>query len=298
MVDLGQLKLGPRRFLDAMRDEITATPYERITVRPLGVTIGAEIEGVDLREPLDDATFAEVERAHRDYKAIFFRDQDITTPQQIAFARRFGELEEHPFLPSREGHDDVVRFEKNDYTVGAENVWHSDVSFRERPALAALLRAREIPPVGGDTLFADMVAAYAGLDDDVKARIDGRVAVHDFAQSYGLYLTPEQLEEKRREFPSVEHPVVRTHPATGKKILYVNAIFTSHIVGMEREESNRLLDILVRQAAVPEYQCRFRWQKNSVAFWDNRAVQHYAVSDYWPAKRVVERVAIIGERPA
>jgi taurine dioxygenase len=292
-----RMKFGPRRFLDEMRRELLARPYSRISVTPVGVTIGAEIGDVDLREPLDEATFAEVERALLDFKVIFFRDQDIDGQQHLAFARRFGELEEHPFLPSADGQVEVVRFAKDDRTVGVENIWHSDVSWRERPALGSVLRAREVPPVGGDTLFSDMVAAYEGLDDDMKQRLEGLRALHDFTQSFGVGMEKERLAEMQARFPAVEHPVVRTHPRTGRKILYVNAIFTSHIVGMPRDESDALLDFLYRQATIPEYQCRFRWQNHSIAFWDNRAVQHYAVNDYWPQPRVMERVAIVGDRP-
>ena len=168
---------------------------------------------------------------------------------------------------------------------------------REVPARGSLLRAIEVPDVGGDTLFADMIAAYEGLDEDVKERIEGLTATHDFSHSFGRMLSAEDLAEKQKEFPAVHHPVVRTHPETGRRILYVNSIFTTQIDGIDPDESQELLELLERQALVPEYQCRFRWEKGSVAFWDNRAVQHYAASDYWPARRVMERVAIIGDRP-
>lgn len=292
-----RMKFGPRRFLDATRRELLAAPYSHVSVTPLGATIGAEIGGVDLREPLTGETFAEVERALLDFKVIFFRDQDLTSRQHLDFARRFGDLEEHPFLPSADGEVEVVRFAKDERTVGVENIWHSDVSWRKVPALGSVLRAREVPAVGGDTLFCDMIAAYEGLDDELKERLQDMRAVHDFSQSFGVGMPKEKLREMQARFPAVEHPVVRTHPRTGRKILYVNAIFTSHIVGLPQEESDALLDFLYRQATIPEYQCRFRWQKNSVAFWDNRSVQHYAVNDYWPQPRVMERVAIVGERP-
>ncbi len=288
---------GPRQFLARMRDEINARPYQRIEVVPQSPTIGAEIRGVDLREPLADDVFAEIERAHLDYKVIVFRDQDLSTEQHLGFARRFGELEEHPFLPPKDGHDEVVRFQKDENVVGVENVWHSDVSWRVSPALGAVLRARDVPAIGGDTLFADMIAAYEGLDDAVKKAIEGRVAVHDFTHSFGLAMPKEELAEQQKKFPAVEHPIVRTHPVTGRKILYVNAIFTSHIKDMERSESDELLRHLYRQAAVPEYQFRLHWQPDTVAFWDNRSVQHYASNDYWPQARVMERVAIVGDRP-
>lgn len=298
MSRVGTLQFGPRECVRHLREQNQRTPYQRIGLRPLSPTIGAEISGVDLAGVIDDKTFAEIERAHLAYKTIFFRDQDITTEQHLAFARRFGELEEHPFLPAKPGYQMIVRFAKDEAVKGVENIWHSDVSWRERPSLGSVLRAVEVPRVGGDTLFSDMVAAYQGLSGKLKARIDGLKAVHDFAQSFGAGLDPKTLAEKRKEFPAVEHPVVRTHPVTGQKSIYVNAIFTSHIVGMDRQESDDLIDTLCRQAMIPEYQCRFRWETNSIAFWDNRAVQHYAASDYWPQPRIMERVTIIGDRPA
>ncbi len=288
--------LGPRDFLHKEQEALERDPYERISLRRLSPTIGAEIEGVDLGS-VDDETFAEIERAHLDYKVVFFRNQDITTEQHLAFARRFGELEEHPFLAAKDGYEKIVRFAKNDAVKGVENLWHSDVTWREVPSLGSVLRAVEVPRVGGDTLFSDMIAAYEGLDDALKTRLEGLRAVHDFTHSFGLAMRPEELAEKRKQFPPAEHPVVRTHPVTGRKALYVNAIFTSHIVGMDPEESDRLLELLYAQAVIPEYQCRFRWEKGSIAFWDNRSVQHYAASDYWPQPRVMERVTIIGDRP-
>jgi taurine dioxygenase len=292
----GGMRPGPRSSLRAESERLAKLRFERFEVRPLGATIGAELHGVDLAK-LDDATFAELHAAWLDYKVVFFRDQRLSAEQQIAFARRFGELEAHPFLEANRDHGEVVRFEKGEDAVGYENLWHSDVSWRERPALASVLRAIEVPARGGDTLFSDMIAAYEALDDDLKERIEGLHAVHDFTHSFGRALDAEALAEKQREYPAVRHPIVRTHPETGRKILYVNAVFVSHIEGVEPEESRYLLDLLCRQATVPEYQCRFRWQENSVALWDNRAVQHYAASDYWPERRVMERVAIIGDRP-
>lgn len=291
------MKPGPRTCVRDERARLAELKFERIGVTPLAPTIGAEIDGVDLAN-LDDETFAEIHEAWLAYKVVFFRDQNIEASEQMGFARRFGELESHPFLPPNATHDEIVRFEKSEQVSGYENLWHSDVSWREVPALGSVLRAIEIPEVGGDTLFTDMVAAYEGLPDDLKARIDGLTATHDFTHSFGLAMKPEELAEKQKEFPAVHHPVVRTHPETGRKILYVNSIFTARIDGVSDEESRALLDTLCSQAMVPEYQCRFRWEKSSVAFWDNRAVQHYAASDYWPNRRVMERVAIIGDRPS
>jgi len=270
--------------------------YEHLELRPLSPTIGAELHGLDLRRELTDAEHAEVHRALLDWKVVFFRDQAITGEQHRAFAARWGELEVHPFLPAGDV-PEVVRFAKDGESKGYENIWHSDVTWREIPALGSVLRALEVPPFGGDTLWADMAAAYDGLPEDVQARIDGMVAVHDFSQSFGQAMDPDELAKMQDQFPAVEHPVVRTHPETGRKTLYVNAIFTSHIVGLDRAESDALLDVLTRQAHVPEYQCRFHWEPDSIAFWDNRATQHYAVSDYYPAVRVMERATIIGDRP-
>jgi taurine dioxygenase len=160
-----------------------------------------------------------------------------------------------------------------------------------------VLLAREVPDVGGDTLFSDMYAAYEGLDENVRESLAGLRAIHDFTRTFGRFMSAEELAKKREEYPPAEHPVVRTHPETGRKGLYVNAAFTSHIVGMERAESDRLLRLLYGQANIPEYQCRFRWRPHSIAFWDNRAVQHYAVSDYFPQRRLMERVTVVGDVP-
>jgi taurine dioxygenase len=293
---LKRLGIGPRALPSSQRRP-EAAPFRRLSLRPLSPSIGAEVSGVDLREPVCDETFAEIRRAFLDWKVIFFRDQDVTAAQHVAFARRFGPLEVHPFLPSAPGCPEVVVFAKDDRTKGVENIWHSDVSWREKPALGAVLRAREVPALGGDTLFADMEAAFEGLPEELKRRVQGLRAVHDFTQTFGALLPPEERARRQAEFPPALHPVVRTHPETGRKLLYVNAIFTSHIVGLEPAEGEELLELLCRQAWVPEYQCRFRWQKDSIAVWDNRAVQHYAASDYHPARRVMERVSIAGDRP-
>ncbi|MCH7706951.1 MAG: TauD/TfdA family dioxygenase [Myxococcales bacterium] len=295
-MDLSGHHFGPRRFLKPHTERLAAKRYENFDVAPLSPVLGAEVRGIDLRE-LDDDTFAELQDAFYAFKVLFFMDQGINTQQHVAFAERWGELEDHPFLPAKEGYDQLVSLAKDEETVGVENQWHSDVSWREVPSLGSVLRAVEVPSVGGDTLFADMSAAYEGLPDDIKQRIDGAVAVHDFTQSFGAMMDAETRVERQKEYPPARHPVVRIHPATGAKILYVNRIFTSHIVGMDAAESEALIERLCRETSVPEYQCRFRWQKNSVAFWDNRAVQHYAVSDYWPAKRIMERATIVGERP-
>jgi taurine dioxygenase len=192
-----------------------------------------------------------------------------------------------------------LQHDRND--KGRENVWHSDVTWRAEPSWGSILRAVEIPPTGGDTLFADMCAAYDGLSRTVKERIEGRKALHSFGylriRMRNRGMDEAEIAAIERQYPPVEHPIVRTHPETGRKLIYVNAAFTRHIVGMERAESDTLLKHLYAQAAVPEYQCRFRWYKNAIAFWDNRACQHYAVSDYWPEVRRMERISLTGDRP-
>jgi len=286
---------GPAR-LQRLGNGMPECAPTRFVVEPRSPAIGAEITGVDLRLPVDNELFEELHRVLLEWKVLFFRDQDISSEQHVRFSRLWGELEVHPFLTQGDA-PEIVRFAKDEKTKAVENVWHSDVSFRALPSMGSVLRALEVPPVGGDTIWVDMTAAYDGLPDDVKRRIDGMFAVHDFAQSYGLAMTPEELAKAREELPPVRHPVVRTHPETGRKILYVNEIFTSHIEGLDPDEGEALLCYLCSQAAVPEYHCRFQWRPNSVALWDNRGTQHYAVSDYWPQRRIMERCAIIGDRP-
>ena len=290
------LNAGPRRQFRRLPEGQHPEPYHLITVTPQTPLIGAEISGIDLCEPVTPEVFAELDRALLEWKVLFFRDQHITGEQHRDFAKLWGELEVHPFLPQGDV-PEIVRFEKGADNVGVENVWHADVTWREKPALGSILRAVEVPPAGGDTVFADMAAAYDCLPAAVKERIEGRTAVHDFTLPFGIGMAPEKLKEMQEKYPAVEHPVVRRHPRTGRQTLFVNAIFTTHIVGMDEQESEELLTVLFKQAAVPEYQVRFKWRPGSIAFWDNRAVQHYAVSDYFPARRVMERAAILGDRP-
>ncbi|HKE12335.1 MAG TPA: TauD/TfdA family dioxygenase [Myxococcota bacterium] len=271
--------------------------YERIRVHPLSPQIGAEIRGLDLAKPLDLSTFEELHRAFLAHQVIFFRGQDITAEQHVAFARLFGELETHPFVAHKPGHPEVMVLRHGPDNRGRENTWHSDVTWRQAPSLGSVLRAVEVPEIGGDTLFANMQAAYLGLGDATQRLLSGLTAIHDFVGVFGRGLAAEALAEMRAKYPPAEHPVVRTHPETGRKGLYVNAAFTTGIKGMTPAESRSLLALLYRQAAIPEYQCRFRWENNAIAFWDNRACQHYAVSDYWPKVRHMERVTIAGDRP-
>ena len=288
---------GPRPYLEERQRMLEPLRWKYFEAKRLSPCLGAELHGIGLGEPLSGDVLEEVRSALLKYRVLFFRDQNLSAEQHLAFARSFGELEEHPFIPSDAPDAEVIRFDKDEKVPGFENVWHSDVSWREVPSLGSVLRAHIVPDIGGDTLFADMVAAYECLNDELKASIEKKKAVNDFTQSFGRLLSPEDLAKQQAKYPAVEHPLVRTHPETGEKSLYANAAFTSHIAGMNRNESDELLQLLFRQSATPEFQCRFKWQKDSIAFWDNRVVQHYAVNDYWPQRRQMDRVTIIGERP-
>ena len=275
---------------------MTITSVPTIVERKLSPQIGAEIHGVDLRKDLSDQTIAQIRDALLRNKVIFFREQDITSEQHIAFARRFGALEIHPATPKGQDHMEVLRISHGPNSRGTENNWHSDVTWRAEPSLGSILRAIELPEAGGDTLFANMEAAYDGLSPKMQEWICSLTAVHDIARVFAkrLKVTAEELHEK---FPPQRHPVVRTHPETGRRSIYVNTGFTSHIEDLSRKESDWLLEHLYSQAARPEYQCRFVWRTNSIAFWDNRASQHYAASDYFPLVRTMERVTVAGDRP-
>jgi len=291
-----RLHFGPRRHIANHRERLDALRFDQFEATPLSPCLGAEIRGIDLTQEISPSVLGELRTALVEFKVIFFRDQPINQEQHSAFASHFGELEVHPFLPSGDT-PNVIRFAKDEVTVGVENNWHSDVSWRQEPSLGSVLRAHEVPEIGGDTLWTDVEAVYEGLPKDLKTEIDSRHAVHDFVNTFGLGLSEEEREKKRKEYPPALHPIVRTHPETKRRCVYVNRIFTSHIDGMRRDESDDLLDLLYREIEVAEYQVRFKWEANSIAFWDNRSTQHLAISDYWPQSRVMERLTIIGDRP-
>lgn len=288
-----------------MKDKFHPDEFESRTlpfeVNRLSPTIGGELLGIDLREDLTSEIKELIYEALLVYKVIFFRDQDLTTDQHIHFSKNFGDLEVHPFAPFKEGYPEVLKITHNEKSPGRENLWHSDVTWRKEPSLGSVLRMLEKPENGGDTLFSDMYAAYDDLSDEVKQRLEGAVAVHDFVGFRKRLIkegkSPKEIEAFNKKFPMPEHPVFRTHPDTGKKVIYVNRAFTQYIKGWEENESKDMLDFLYSRASTPEYQCRFAWENNSIAFWDNRACQHYANSDYWPQIRRVERVTIVGDRP-
>ena len=231
-------RIGPILHLADERRRLAALEWTRFDVERLGATIGAVLHGVDLRGPLDDELIADIRRALHEYKVIFFRDQPLTAEQHVAFARRFGELEIHPFIPSNTGAPELVRFEKSFDVKGYENTWHHDVTWRECPSMGAVLHAVQVPESGGDTLFSDMYAAYDGLTDDQKDFVDTHDAEHDFLMSFGRQVSPDKLSEMRQKYPTVVHPLSATHPATGRRHLYVNPIFTNHIIGVDEDTSD------------------------------------------------------------
>ncbi len=271
--------------------------YESIEVRKLTPTIGAEIFGVELGRQIGNQQFQEIHRALLDNLVIFFRDQTMTLEQHKAFGSRFGKLHVHPNVPQAiEAHPEilVIKADESSKRVAGE-VWHSDVSCDEEPPMGSILHIREVPENGGgDTMFANMYAAYDALSDTMKAFLAGCTAVHASLKSAN-----HQYREKNPEqrFPEAEHPIIRTHPETGRKALFVNRGFTTSIPQLSKTESDALLEMLFRHAEMPKFHCRFKWQPNSVAFWDNRAVQHQALWDYYPQRRFGYRVTVCGGRP-
>ncbi len=267
-----------------------------LTIKPLTATIGAEVTGLDMAEP-SDADVEALWEAWLRWKVLFFRDQHITRDEHRDFGRRFGELEIHPFAPDTDGYPEFVVIESDEQTQYAAAMWHSDVTWRLEPSLGSILRGVVVPPVGGDTCFANAEVAYDRLSDTWKERIEGLVAVHDFTRVFGRGSDPEFLEQKRKEHPPAHHPVVRTHPQTGAKCIYTNRTFVTHIEGVEPSESDKILAKLEQAVQDPSVQCRFRWQTDSFAMWDNRCTQHFATNDFWPETRRVERVTVVGDRP-
>jgi taurine dioxygenase len=272
--------------------------------------IGAQLSNVNLADAaLDDTLFIELHSLLLRHKVLFLRDQDITRADHVAFARRFGELEDHPVAGSDPDHPGLVRIYKDMDTPPDhyENTWHCDATWREKPPMGCVLRCVETPAVGGDTIWASMVAAYEDLPEHVKTQIAGLRARHSIEATFGAKLPIEQRHALKARYPDAEHPVVRTHPETGEKVLFVNG-FTTHFVNFHTPANVRhgqdyapgashLLNYLIGRAAIPDYQVRWRWKKNSVAIWDNRCTQHYAVQDYWPAVRKMERAGIVGDTP-
>jgi len=297
-VEMSGQKMGPITHLHVERERLAALTWQNFDVKRMGATIGAEIRGVDITTDLPQPVIDELRQSLLEYKVIFFRDQPLTPERHVAFAKRFGQLEIHPFIPSNTGVPELVRFEKSFDVKGYENTWHFDVTWRETPSMGAVLHSVKVPECGGDTLFSDMYAAYEGLPESVRDRIDSLDAEHDFVKAFGRQVPDDMKADMRAKYPLVIHPLVARHPETGRQHLFNNPIFMNRVLGVSPEESAELMTLLWRESSNVEYQCRFQWEDDSVAFWDNRACQHYASSDYWPEIRIMERASIIGTRPS
>ena len=289
---------------------MSPTTATRVQVEPLTCALGAELIGVDLGEASrNDALFAEIKALLLKHKVLFLRDQLMSRAEHVAFARRFGELEDHPVAGSDPDNPGLVRIYKSPEAPNDryENSWHTDGTWREKPAMGCVLRCVECPPVGGDTMWANMALAYENLPAPIKTQIAGLRARHSIECTFGAAMPIEKRLALKAQYPDAEHPVVRTHPETGEKVLFVNG-FTTHFTNFHTPDNVRvgqdftqgtsgLLQYLISQAMIPEYQVRWRWQPNTVAIWDNRCTQHYAVMDYPPCHRKMERAGIMGDTP-
>ena len=274
--------------------------YRHIEVAPVAGALGAEIGGVDISRPLPDEIVAEIRQAWLDHLVIFFRGQALTPAQQLEFARRFGEPVEYPQLkglPDFPLITPVVKLEHERVNFGG--IWHSDTSYLETPPMASMLYALEIPPYGGDTLFANQYLAYESLSGELRKRLDPLIGINSSLKADASRTREDRLRAAGVETKILigEHPVVRTHPETGRKALFINVGHTTHFKGMTEEESRPLLEFLFQHQVRPEFTCRFRWEPGSLAFWDNRCAQHNPVNDYHGFRRVMHRVTLAGERP-
>ncbi|MEN4749419.1 taurine dioxygenase [Pseudomonas sp. Ps21-P2] len=274
-----------------------------IDIHPLSPALGAQISGVDLSRDLTDEQRNAIEQALLDHQVLFFRDQPITPQQQARFAANFGDLHIHPIYPNVPEQPEVLILDTAVTDVRDNAIWHTDVTFLPTPALGAVLSAKQVPAYGGDTLWASGIAAFEALSRPMQMLLDGLTATHDFTRSFPLERfgnTAEDLarwEETRRKNPPLSHPVIRTHPVSGRKALFVNDGFTTRINELEAAESEAILKLLLAHGTRPEFTLRWRWQANDVAMWDNRVTQHYAVDDYRPQRRVMHRATILGDAP-
>jgi taurine dioxygenase len=281
---------------------VPAATRNDIKIKKLVPALGAIIEGIDISQEQDDATVATVAQALEDHLVVFFENQNITPLQQRDFAKRFGELYQHPLYPGQDGLPDVMVIEYTAERKGHNDVWHTDVTYIETPPKASLLYAETIPELGGDTIWVNTYLAYEALSEPMRELASKLHAVHDFSQAFGperfaQYGIAERALKAYEDNPPVKHPVVRTNVATGRKALFVNQNFTSHIDGVSKAESKAILDFLYAHLLQPEFQVRWRWSQNAVAFWDNRFTQHYALADYFPNYRRMRRATILGDRP-
>jgi len=274
----------------------------KINLRRIGAYFGAEVTGVDLSRPLDETTVGEIGKAHAEHGVLVFPNQKISSDDLMRFGRYYGELTVHPFSASTEELPELIVYDnKEGDPPGPTDIWHTDETFRECPPMGTALCSKIIPEIGGDTAFASMEAVYEGLSDRLQKFLSGLEAVHDFKPFKTLFEDTEEGREKIRRYerlyPPVTHPVVREHPVTGRKSLFVNQQFTLYIKGMEEDESRAILDMLYRKSLRHEFHYRHRWQPDMLVFWDNCAVQHSALHDYYPQRRLMERVTIAGGRP-
>jgi taurine dioxygenase len=274
-----------------------------IDIHPLSPALGAQISGVDLSRDLTGEQRNVIEQALLDHQVLFFRDQPITPQQQARFAANFGDLHIHPIYPNVPEQPEVLILDTAVTDVRDNAIWHTDVTFLPTPALGAVLSAKQVPAYGGDTLWASGIAAFEALSRPMQMLLEGLTATHDFTRSFPLERfgnTAEDLarwEETRRKNPPLSHPVIRTHPVSGRKALFVNDGFTTRINELEAAESEAILKLLFAHGTRPEFTLRWRWQENDVAMWDNRVTQHYAVDDYRPQRRVMHRATILGDAP-
>lgn len=274
-----------------------------LTLTPLSSALGAQIEGVDLTQPLSLEQRDAIEQALLTHQVIFFKNQSITPQQQARFAANFGDLHIHPIYPNVPEQPEVLVLDTAVTDVRDNAVWHTDVTFLPTPAMGAVLSAKQLPAFGGDTLWASGIAAFEGLSKPLQRLLDGLTATHDFTKSFPLERfgsTPEDFarwDQTRKNNPPLSHPVIRTHPVSRRKSLFVNEGFTTRINELSEAESEAILKLLFAHATRPEYTIRWRWQQNDVAFWDNRVTQHYAVDDYRPNRRVMHRATILGDAP-
>jgi taurine dioxygenase len=257
------------------------------------------VRGIDLAQGLDDEAFAEVRRAFLDHQVLFFKDQrEIPPSVQAAIGKRFGELHLHPAAPQMAGHPEIFEIHVHrDSKIANGEFWHSDVSCDEMPPLGTILQLHVLPDLGGDTLFANMYAAYDALSEPVKKMLEGLTALHASEHVYRGRYADRGVDDRGKAYPEAVHPAVRTHPETGRKALYVNRTFTTRINELGESESRAVLDLLLTHSEQIDFQIRYRWSVNDVAFWDNRCAMHHAVWDYWPAERKGRRVTIKGDRP-
>jgi len=276
---------------------------ERLSFTPLGPYIGAQVSDLDVSRPLSDAQFEQLYHGLLRHQVLFLRDQQITPEQHRALAVRFGDLHIHPVYPHAEGVEEIIVLDTHQDNPPDNDNWHTDVTFIDTPPAIALLASKVLPAAGGDTLWTSGIAAYEALSEPFKQLLTGLSAEHDFKKSFQEYKYRKTPEEHQRwqqavdKHPPVQHPVIRTHPVSGKKALFVNEGFTTRIVELSEKESEAVLRFLFAHAIKPEFQVRWRWQPNDLAIWDNRVTQHYANADYYPARRIMQRATVLGDRP-